>query len=83
MTAALFDTLEATDVLTAAGIDERRVRALTETVRRAVPDGLATEADPVEIKTELEVDILKAAIAIVVAQTALTAGLLKLPGGAG
>ena len=83
-----FDTLAATRDLEAAGIERRHAEAVV-TVVRASRAGLATKTDLDNLEArvngrfaELEARMLKAAISIVLAQTALTFGLLKLLGGA-
>ena len=87
-----FDTLAATRDLEAAGIERRHAEAVV-TVVRASRAGLATKADLDNLEArmdgrfaELEARMLKVAISIVLAQTALTVGLtfglLKLFGGA-
>ena len=53
MPAYAFDTLKAADTLIAAGIDSKHARAITETMRNAVTEGVATKADIAEIKTEI------------------------------
>ena len=81
-----FDTLAATRDLEAAGVERRHAEAVV-TVVRASRAGLATKTDLDNLEArmntrfaELEARMLKAAISIVLAQTALTFGLLKLPG---
>ncbi len=53
MPAYAFDTLKAADALIAAGIDSPHARAITETMRDAVTEGVATKADIAELKTEI------------------------------
>jgi hypothetical protein len=83
MTGTTFDTLKATDMLTSAGIAEEHARAITATMREAVTEGVATKTDIAGLETRM----LKVAIGVVVANTALTTGLtvglLKLLGGDG
>ena len=81
-----FDTLAATRDLEAAGVERRHAEAVV-TVVRASRAGLATKTDLDNLEArmntrfaELEARMLKAAISIVLAQTALTFGLLKLLG---
>ena len=81
-----FDVLAATRVLEAAGVERRHAEAVV-TVVRASRAGLATKTDLDNLEArmnmrfvELEGRMFKAAISIVLAQTALTVGLLKLPG---
>jgi len=78
MTRTTFDTLKATDMLTSAGIAEEHARAITATMREAVTEGVATKTDIAEVKADiagLETRVLKVAIGVVVANTALTTGL--------
>ena len=83
MTGTTFDTLKATDMLTSAGIAEEHARAIAATMREAVTEGVATKTDIAGLETRM----LKVAIGVVVANTALTTGLtvglLKLLGGDG
>ena len=53
MPACAFDTFKAADALIAAGIDSPHARAITETMRDAVTEGVATKADIAELKTEI------------------------------
>ena len=50
MPAYAFDTLKAADTLIAAGIDSKHARAITETMRNAVTEGVATKSDIAELK---------------------------------
>ena len=82
MTAAAFDTLKATHDLEAAGVE----RPQAETIAAAIRDSqgeLATKADLMAGLNGLKVDMLKLAIGIVAANTALTVGLLRVLGGTG
>ena len=54
MPAYAFDTLKAADALIAAGIDSMHARAITETMRDAVTEGVATKADIAELKARLD-----------------------------
>ena len=57
MSTASFDTLEAADALTRAGLTEPQAKAIVATMRRAVSDGVATKGDVGELRTELKGDI--------------------------
>ena len=57
MSTASFDTLEAADDLTRAGLTEPQAKAVVATMRRAVSDGVATKGDVTELRTELKGDI--------------------------
>ena len=57
MSVASFDTLEAADALTRAGLTEPQAKAIVATMRRAVSDGVATKGDVTELRTELKGDI--------------------------
>ena len=57
MSTASFDTLEAADDLTRAGLTEPQAKAIVATMRRAVSDGVATKGDVAELRTELKGDI--------------------------
>ena len=54
MAAHAFDTLKAADALIAAGIDSKHARAITETMRDAVTEGVATKADVAVLKSRLD-----------------------------
>ena len=79
MTATAFDTLKTVKALTAAGVEAGQAEAITAAMRDAVTEGVATKADIAVLK----VDMLKLAIGIVAANTALTVGLLRAFGGGG
>ncbi len=76
MAVAVFDAHRAIGALVAAGFDEKQARAVTDTVRGAISEGVATKADIAELKA----DMLKVAVGIVVANAALTVALFKLFG---
>ena len=52
MPAYAFDTLKAADALIAAGIASKHARAITETMRDAVTEGVATKSDIAELKAD-------------------------------
>ncbi len=82
MTSATFDTLKAVKALTATGFDARQAEAVTDTVRDAMSEGVATRADIAGLEAgiaELEATIL---LAIFGAAGALFAALKPFPGGA-
>ncbi len=54
MPAYAFDTLKAADALIAAGIDSPHARAITETMRDAVTEGVATKADIAAVNSRLD-----------------------------
>ena len=54
MPAYAFDTLKAADALIAAGIDSTHARAITETMRDAVTEGVATKADIAAVNSRLD-----------------------------
>ena len=57
MSGSLFDTLEAAEALTRAGVAERQARAIVAAMRKAVGDSVATKGDVAELKAELKGDI--------------------------
>ena len=57
MSTASFDTLEAADALTRAGLTEPQAKTIVAAMRRAVSDGVATKGDVAELRTELKGDI--------------------------
>ena len=77
MTATAFDTLKAARDLEAAGVEQHQAEAIAAAIRDGQGE-LATKADLAAGLAGLKVDMLKLAIGIVAANTALTVGLLKL-----
>ena len=69
-----FDTLTAARALQAAGMEAAHAEAIVATMSQAVTEGVATKADIADLKA----DLLKVAIGIVLANAALTAGLVRL-----
>ena len=57
MSATSFDTMEAAEALTRAGLPEPQAKAIAITVRKAVSEGVATKSDVGELRTELKGDI--------------------------
>lgn len=71
MTVATFDTHAAVKALTKAGVDPAHAEAITDTVRDAVTEGVATKAD---LKAELaavERRMMLAMVALIGAAVAL------------
>ncbi len=83
MATATFDTLHAAKALTAAGFEAAQAEAITDTIRDAFTESVATKADIAELKAELKADIaelkaeLKADIAEVKADMAELKAELK------
>ena len=80
-----FDTLTAARTLQAAGMEAAHAEAIVATMGQAVTEGMATKADIADLRAELKggiadlkADLLKVAIGIVLANAALTAGLVRL-----
>ena len=69
-----FDALTAARTLQAAGMEAAHAEAIVATMSQAVTEGVATKADIADLKA----DLLKVAIGIVLANAALTAGLVRL-----
>ena len=78
MTTAVFDTLKASRKLKAAGIDEAQAEAIVQFMAEAFDDSVATKADLKAAIAEVKADMLKTAIAVVVANVSLTVALIKL-----
>ena len=78
MTTAVFDTLKASRKLKAAGIDEAHAEAIVQSVAEAFDDSEATKSDLKAAIAEVKADMLKTAIAVVVANVSLTVALIKL-----
>ena len=78
MPACAFDTLKAADALIAAGIDSPHARAITETVRGAVTEGVATKADLANLESRpmTEISAIKWFMGFHAVVTLLIAGRL-------
>ena len=67
MTVAAFDTLKAAEALAEAGIEERHAKAIANTMRDAVTEGVATKGDIARLEAriaELKVTMLLAMVAL-------------------
>ncbi len=53
MASATFDTLHAAKALTAAGFEAQQAEAITDTIREAFTESVATKADIAEVKAEI------------------------------
>ena len=53
MASATFDALHAAKALTAAGFETQQAEAITDTIREAFTESVATKADVAEVKTEI------------------------------
>ena len=53
MASATFDTLHAAKALTVAGFEAQQAEAITDTIREAFTESVATKADIAEVKTEI------------------------------
>ena len=53
MAGATFDTLHAAKALTAAGFEVQQAEAITDTIREAFTESVATKADIAEVKAEM------------------------------
>ena len=73
-----FDTYAAVKNLERAGFQETQAEAVVRTVGEAVDDQVAPKADLATLRAEVQADLFKAALAIVVLQTTLTVALIKL-----
>ena len=78
MTTIAFDTLKASRKLKAAGIEEAQAEAIVQSMAEAFDDSVATKADLKAAIAEVKADMLKTAIAVVVANVSLTVALIKL-----
>ena len=57
MASATFDTLHAAKALTAAGFESQQAEAITNTIREAFTESVATKADIADLRAELKADI--------------------------
>ena len=53
MASATFDTLHAAKALTVAGFEAQQAEAITDTIREAFTESVATKVDIAEVKTEI------------------------------
>ena len=53
MASATFDALHAAKALTAAGFETQQAEAITDTIREAFTESVATKADIAEVRTEI------------------------------
>ena len=81
MTSAAFDTLKAVETLREAGIEEAHAKAIANTMRDAVTEGVVTKADLRAAVAELEAKMFRAGIGIVVANAGLTFAIVRFLGG--
>lgn len=79
MAATTFDAHAAVKALVHAGLAPAHAEAITDTVRAAIAEGVATKADIAALENRM----LKAAIGIVVANAGVTFALLELAVGGG
>ena len=76
MAFAAFDTLRAVETLREAGVEEKQAKAIANTMRDAVTEGVATKADLQAVVTDLKADI-RAVVTDLKAHTQTTAADLK------
>ena len=53
MASSTFDTLQAAKALAAAGFEARQAEAITDTIREAFTESVATKTDIAEVKAEM------------------------------
>ena len=53
MASATFDTLHAAKALTAAGFEAQQAEAITDTIREAFTESVATKADIAELRADI------------------------------
>ena len=81
MASATFDTLHAAKALTAAGFETQQAEAITDTIREAFTESVATKADIAEVKAnlaEVKSDLMKWMVGALIAQGGVIVALLKL-----
>ncbi len=78
MPSATFDTHAAVKALTEAGIGQTEAEAITDTVRDAVIEGLATKADLRAEIAALEARMTWRMVALAIAQAGIVVALIKL-----
>ena len=57
MASVTFDTLHAAKALAAAGFEAQPAEAITDTIREAFTESVATKADIADLRAELKADI--------------------------
>ena len=80
MNTITFDKLEFIESLQKGGFDEKQSRAAADALDRALRDSVATKADIVELRGDiqaLEIRIIKWIMPLLLGQTALIVALLK------
>ena len=79
----MFDTLRATDTLTAAGLEPEHARAIVTTMHDALGEQVATKADIAQLEAriaESETRLTWRLVAVLAGQTAALGVLLRLLG---
>ena len=80
MNTITFDKLEFIECLQKGGFDEKQSRAAADALDRALRDSVATKADIVELRGDIqapETRIIKWIMPLLLGQTALIVALLK------
>ena len=83
MTATTFDTHAAVKALMRAGLASAHAEAITDTVRAAIAEGVATKADIAALENRMPKVAIGIVVAIIVANAGITFALLKLVVGGG
>ena len=83
MTATTFDTHAAVKALMHAGLAPAHAEAITDTVRAAIAEGVATKADIAALENRMLKVAIGIVVAIIVANAGITFALLKLVVGGG
>lgn len=78
MPSATFDTHAAVKRLSDAGLDQAEAEAITDTLREAVSEGVATKADLRAEIAALESRLTWRMVALAVAQAGIVVALIKL-----
>ena len=78
MAVATFDTRAAVKALVRAGVEPPHAEAITDTVRDALSEGVATKADIAALENRMLKVAIGIVVAIIVANAGITFAILKL-----
>ena len=80
MTVATFDTHAAVRAMEKAGLESAQAEAVTDAIRSAVSEGVATKADIANLRADLYRALYTVGAALLAAQVAAVFALLRLLG---
>ena len=80
MASATFDTLHAAKALTAAGFEAQQAEAITDTIREAFTESVATKADIAGLEAAVAADIAEVRTEIAEVKTDIAALEMRMAG---